>query len=119
LSFTYFSAIWPFPKKVDVKKRQSTLFSEEQMTTKKRTYPAELKQETVRLWETSGKSAMEIERELGITHGLLNKWKRQLKMTARQPFLAGAIWQQNKNRYGNWNESQPLRNKKEDIGLED
>jgi transposase-like protein len=53
---------------VDVKKRQSTLFSEEKMTTKKRTYPAEFKQEAVHLWETSGKSALEIERELGITH---------------------------------------------------
>ena len=49
------------------------------MTTKKRTYPAEFKQEAVRLWETSGKSVMAIERELGITHGLLNKWKRKLK----------------------------------------
>jgi transposase len=49
------------------------------MTTKKRTYPAEFKQEAVRLWETTGKSAMAIERELGITHGLLNKWKRKLK----------------------------------------
>ena len=35
------------------------------MTTKKRTYPAEFKQEAVRLWETTGKSAMAIERELG------------------------------------------------------
>lgn len=49
------------------------------MTTKKRTYSAEFKQEAVRLWETSGKSAMAIERELGITHGLLNKWTRKLK----------------------------------------
>lgn len=43
------------------------------MTTEKRTYPAEFKQEAVRLRETTGKSAMAIERELGITHGLLNK----------------------------------------------
>jgi len=49
------------------------------MTPKKRTYPAEFKQEAVRLWETTGKSDMAIERELGITHGLLNKWKRKLK----------------------------------------
>lgn len=45
----------------------------------KRTYPAEFKQEAVRLYETTDKSIREIERELGITHGLLNKWKRQLK----------------------------------------
>ena len=45
----------------------------------KRTYPAEFNQEAVRLYETTDKSIREIERELGITHGLLNKWKRQLK----------------------------------------
>ena len=56
------------------------------MTTKKRTYPAEFKQKAVRLWETSGKSAMEIERELGITYGLLNKWKRQLKNEGQTAF---------------------------------
>lgn len=32
------------------------------------------------------KSAMEIERELGITHGLLNKWKRQLKNEGQAAF---------------------------------
>lgn len=56
------------------------------MTTQKRTYSAEFKQEAVRLWETSGKSAMEIERELGITHGLLNKWKRQQKNEGQAAF---------------------------------
>lgn len=54
--------------------------------TKKRTYPAEFKQEAVRLWETSGKSAMAIERELGITHGLLNKWKHKLKSEGEDAF---------------------------------
>ncbi len=56
------------------------------MTTKKRTYAAEFKQEAVRLWETSGKSTMSIERELGITHGLLNKWKRKLKEEGEAAF---------------------------------
>ncbi len=55
------------------------------MATKKRTYPAEFMQETIRLRETSGKGVMEIERELGIAQGRLNKWKRQLII------LAGAI----------------------------
>lgn len=53
------------------------------MTTRKRTYPAEFKKEAVRLWETTDKSAIEIEAELGITHGLLNKWKR--KLNANEP----------------------------------
>ncbi len=29
---------------------------------------------------------MEIERELGVTHGLLNKWKRQLKNEGQTAF---------------------------------
>ncbi|MCC6601849.1 MAG: hypothetical protein IT327_01500 [Anaerolineae bacterium] len=33
----------------------------------------------MRLWETNGKSALEIDRERGVTYGLLNKWKRQQK----------------------------------------
>lgn len=56
------------------------------MTTKKRTYPAEFKQEAVRLWESTSKSAMAIERELGITHGLLNRWKRKLKDEGQSAF---------------------------------
>jgi transposase len=52
----------------------------------KRTYPAEFKQEAVRLYETTDKSIREIERELGITHGLLNKWKRQLKNEGQSAF---------------------------------
>ena len=48
------------------------------MTTRKRTYPTEFKKEAVRLWETSDKTAVAVEAELGITHGLLNKWKRKL-----------------------------------------
>lgn len=40
-----------------------------------RTYTAEFKYQTLKLLETSEKSAGEIERELGITPGLLVKWK--------------------------------------------
>ena len=45
----------------------------------KRTYPGEFKLEAVALANSSGKSISEIERELGITPGLLAKWKRRLK----------------------------------------
>ena len=46
------------------------------MSTKKRHYTIEFKQEAVALLETSGQSISAIERELGITHGLLSKWRR-------------------------------------------
>jgi transposase len=49
------------------------------MTTKRRTYTDEFKREAVRLWETTDKTAAAIEAELGITPGLLNKWKQRLK----------------------------------------
>lgn len=47
------------------------------MTSNRRTYTAEFKQEAVRLQASSGKGVYEVESDLGITHGLLNKWKRQ------------------------------------------
>jgi len=42
---------------------------------KYRTYPEEFKLEALELLKRSGKSAGQIERELGITPGLLVKWK--------------------------------------------
>ena len=40
-------------------------------------YGREFKIETLRLLETSGKSAAQLERELGIGKGNLTRWKRQ------------------------------------------
>ena len=45
------------------------------MSKKRRNYTREFKQEALQLWETSGKSAQQIEANLGITHGLLYKWR--------------------------------------------
>lgn len=45
------------------------------MGRQKRSYDAAFKQEALRLLEMSGKSVRQIEDELGITPGLLNKWK--------------------------------------------
>jgi len=42
---------------------------------KYRTYPAEFKLEALEMLKYSGKSAGQIERELGITPGLLHKWR--------------------------------------------
>ena len=40
-----------------------------------RTYTDEFKQETLELLKSSGKSAGQIEREMGITPGMLLKWR--------------------------------------------
>ena len=56
------------------------------MTTKRRTYTDEFKREAVRLWETTDKTAAAIEAELGITPGLLNKWKQRLKANGDATF---------------------------------
>lgn len=46
------------------------------MSNIKRAYPQEFKREALSLLESSGKSAALIERELGITPGLLSRWRR-------------------------------------------
>jgi len=43
-----------------------------------RKYDKPFKLEAIGLCETSGRSATQIERELGITGGLLSKWRKQL-----------------------------------------
>ncbi len=52
----------------------------------KRTYTREFKLQAVALVQSSGKSISEIERELGITPGLLAKWKQRLKVDGEQAF---------------------------------
>src|SRR5512147_1957297 len=46
----------------------------------KRKYDGAFKQEALRLLEISGKSVRQIEEELGITPGLLNKWKVRYRL---------------------------------------
>lgn len=54
-----------------------------------RTYPEEFKLEALELLKASGKSAAQIERELGITKGMLLKWRDryQVKREAGQAQL--------------------------------
>lgn len=47
---------------------------------KYRTYPKEFKLEALEMLAHSGKSAGQIERELGITPGLLGKWKARYQI---------------------------------------
>lgn len=56
------------------------------MTRQKRNYSPEFKQEAIKLWQSSGKSATAIESELGITHGLLSRWKRKQDQNGQHAF---------------------------------
>ena len=56
------------------------------MATEKRTYSREYKLEAIRLYETSGKSMSEVERELGITAYLLSKWVKQFQEEEQSAF---------------------------------
>lgn len=56
------------------------------MTKNRRTYTREFKLEAVHLLETSGKSASQLERELGIGAGGLSRWKRDLAEEGEQAF---------------------------------
>jgi transposase len=52
----------------------------------KRTYSRAFKLQAIELVKTSGKSVNEIERDLGITPGLLHKWKARMKIDGEQAF---------------------------------
>lgn len=47
------------------------------MGKKHRTYTAEFREQAMQLLDSSDKPAAEIERDLGITPGLLTRWKRK------------------------------------------
>ena len=50
------------------------------MAARKRKYEVSFKEEALRLPSVSGKSVRQIEDELGITPGLLNKWKLRYQL---------------------------------------
>jgi len=47
---------------------------------KNRTYPEEFKREALALLKSSGKSAQQLERDLGITPGMLLKWENRYQI---------------------------------------
>jgi len=53
------------------------------MSNVKRNYPEAFRLEAIALLESSGKSAAAVERELGITPGLLSRWRRKQKEEQR------------------------------------
>ena len=56
------------------------------MGTSKRVYTREFKQEAVELTKSSEKTISQIETDLGIPHGLLNKWKRHQAQEGSEAF---------------------------------
>lgn len=52
------------------------------MSTPRKRYPEAFKQEALELWAASGRSAAEIEQDLGITNGLLYQWQKAAKKKA-------------------------------------
>lgn len=56
-------------------------------TGKYRTYSKEFKLEALSLLESSGKSVSQLERELGITTGLLPKWKQRYRVNKAEQSL--------------------------------
>lgn len=57
------------------------------MSETRRHYTSEFKQEAIRLYETSGKSVRQVELDLGITAGLLNKWRAQQGSNGQAAFV--------------------------------
>jgi transposase len=56
------------------------------MKKQRRQYTRQFKQDAVRLLETSGKSASQLERELGIGKGNLWRWKHALAADGEEAF---------------------------------
>lgn len=52
----------------------------------KRTFTREYKLEVIELARTSGKSKAQIERELGLTPGLIGNWEKVLQQDGQQAF---------------------------------
>ncbi len=56
------------------------------MTKTRRIYTDEFKREAIQLLESSGKTARQLERELGIGKTSLSRWKRELEDKGKQAF---------------------------------
>ena len=56
------------------------------MSELRRVYSSEFKREAVELARTSGKSMRELERELGLSEGLLKQWVRRANREGEQAF---------------------------------
>lgn len=57
------------------------------MNQQRKTYSKAFKQETIRLYESSQKSATAIEHDLGLPAGMVHKWRQALKQGGTQAFV--------------------------------
>jgi transposase len=57
------------------------------MKQQRKTYTKDFKLETVRLYESSQKSAAQIEADLDLASGIIHKWRRRLKASGQQAFV--------------------------------
>ena len=64
----------------------NTTLEGRKMKKTRRNYTREFKGEALRLLETSGKSAVQIERDLGIGSGCLTRWKGEMAEEGEQAF---------------------------------
>jgi transposase len=53
----------------------------------KKQYSTEFKREAIRLQETGGKRVAEVEREMGLSHGLLRQWKARFRVNGETDTL--------------------------------
>ena len=56
------------------------------MSSKRQVYTRDFKEEAIRLADTGSKPTAELEADLGLPSGLLNKWKRQLAEEGQEAF---------------------------------
>ena len=56
------------------------------MSSKNRTYTREFKLEVLELLKSSGKAQVQLEEELGIGHGNISRWKREMAEEGEQAF---------------------------------
>ena len=56
------------------------------MSSKHKQYDETFKREAVQLWQSSGKAAGAVEDDLGISRGLLYKWRRKIEASGVEAF---------------------------------
>lgn len=61
---------------------------------KHKQYSEEFKLETLRLLESSGRPVAQLERELGLSHGLLRNWRKRYQVNSENGKLEGSEAQQ-------------------------
>jgi transposase len=72
--------MWASPQKIDTKLRRTyNQLGETVMSVKRKKYSKQFKLDAIQLYENGEKSMAQLERELGITDGLLGKWREDLQ----------------------------------------